>query len=739
MADDPSAAVPVADPAAQPGTIQAVGKLGTYVFPAGTSAAAIDAAIDAHEAQAGSAPASAPPAAAAPTGAAVPVQQTPGYQQVKQQFIDDETKTSGGNRAPAASALQYLNGATFGFAPELEGGLSAARQGLINMVNPDGQPTVAQAYQGTKDATRELANEKINPYAAFALNMAGGSGIGGAAGEAIGAVPTLAGKIAASVGLGAGAGAAYGAGNSPDDRTAGALTGALYGGGAGIVLPVAAIGARGAGNLVGNIADKAGLSGSALGNFLGVATPEQKATGLFAQALQREPGSLSASDILSNLSVNPDKPMVLADSGAVGGPIARLTRGVLDVPGAGGATGAQYLADRDLGTPVNGPYDMFRQGGAADRIIGDAQSAFGQGSAPATIDQLIAKGDADSVPLYDAFRAENPVPAEKIAPFMSSPTFRSALSRATTTALDRGENPMADLIDYNEAGDPISVKGGAFPPQTLDQIKQGIDDTWLAAKATGDRGATSTANNLRSRFLGFMDEQYPNTYPQARAAFAGPAVSRDAIQQGMDVFNTAPEDVASALSSLNPEDQNNFRLGVQQAIVNKVKNTQDGANEVAKIFGNPAKRGALAAAFSSPDALNQFSQNLGIENRMAATKNLTAGSRTTPSTADQAELVGGLADAAAHTAAGSYLGAATRIGGMVLGSLRQGSSEKTNAALARVLFNPDLSANTSVLRNISPAGRYLGGAPAQAAPLASRPSSLVPGALQYLMPQGQTQ
>lgn len=441
-------------------------------------------------------------------------------------------------------------------------------------------------------------------------------------------------------------------------------------------------------------------------NAFGAYDPSERVDQIITRKLAESPEAVQPSDILKTMRENPDKPLTIAD---LGGPsVQRIARASLDIPSKGSADATQFLQERDLGKGINGEFDMMRQGGAADRIVDKIKQVLGSDDALKTLDDLVVQGDANAAPLYQKFYEQRPVPARQVQQFMTSPTFRSALNRANASLLDEGQAPLTDYIDFNEAGDPVSVTGKAFPPQTLDRIKQGIDDNWLAAKASGDRGAARTANSLRTRYLNFLDSKYPDTYPQARAAFAGPAAARDAIQQGMDVFSTAPEDVAKTIQSLPPENQDMFRLGVQKALISKVLNTNEGANEVKVLFGKPAVQKSIAAAFNDPQALNDLSQSLGLENRMFLTKGISGNSRTAPSLMDQAELTGGVESTKPFVAAGAHLLGGNPVGAALhlldptfkkfIGNIGEGTRNETASLLAQRLFERDPTQNADRLQ-----------------------------------------
>lgn len=131
---------------------------------------------------------------------------------------------------------------------------------------------------------------------------------------------------------------------------------------------------------------------------------------------------------------------------------------------------------------------------------------------------------------YDTFREEQPLGGEKLAPFMRSPSFQKAVKGAAASVLDEGNSPLTDYWDFNEAGDPISVKNAGVPTDVLDRIKRQLDDQ-VSGAAPGS-GAQRTASILRNRFVDMLDQEYPNTYPQTRETYAEASRPLDPLTSG---------------------------------------------------------------------------------------------------------------------------------------------------------------------------------------------------------------
>src|SRR3546814_10182812 len=88
-------------------------------------------------------------------------------------------------------------------------------------------------------------------------------------------------------------------------------------------------------------------------------------------------------------------------------------------------------------------------------------------------------------------------------------------------------------------------------PQTIDLVKRGFDDVLegyrdpTSGRLNLDEGGRAV-EGLRQRYLGEADRLYPDTYPQARAAFAGPASENAALSAGQQ----RSEEHTSELQSL---------------------------------------------------------------------------------------------------------------------------------------------------------------------------------------------
>jgi len=136
-------------------------------------------------------------------------------------------------------------------------------------------------------------------------------------------------------------------------------------------------------------------------------------------------------------------------------------------------------------------------------------------------------------------------------------------------------------------------------------------------------------------------------YKDARAAFAGDAALKDAIDQGRKVF-TMPEndwrEVAADFNKLTDMERNMFRAGVVDAAkiqADRITREFGTARDVTRLFDNTQTLGRLRAAFPDNQSFDTFRNQLGEEARFTEVRNrILAGSRTAPLAAEMAEQAG---------------------------------------------------------------------------------------------------
>src|SRR3546814_3016997 len=92
---------------------------------------------------------------------------------------------------------------------------------------------------------------------------------------------------------------------------------------------------------------------------------------------------------------------------------------------------------------------------------------------------------------------------------------------------------------------------------------------------------------LRQRYLGEADRLYPDTYPQARAAFAGPASENAALSAGQQMVGKHPRQVGQRMEGMTDPQLEQFRLGQRTAMGDAVPGARTSADPYQRIWGDP--------------------------------------------------------------------------------------------------------------------------------------------------------
>jgi hypothetical protein len=255
---------------------------------------------------------------------------------------------------------------------------------------------------------------------------------------------------------------------------------------------------------------------------------------------------------------------------------------------------------------------------------------------------LMKDASTKATPLYEAFRAEPSRTSPELESLLATPAGKSAIARARTIAANDRVDPNKLGFDLDEQGEVQLVKNPS--PQTLDYVKRGLDDVVEdnRDKTTG-RLVLNTAqraeNNVRHSFVSEMDKLYPDTYPAARQAFAGPAAAAAALQKGASISAKDAETVAAETANLSPSELEQYKLGVRSALSKALEGRVDGGDKVKALVGSPKKRMVLAKLFGGEANFGKFMDTLGDEGQAAATYGrVNTGSMTAANLADDGNM-----------------------------------------------------------------------------------------------------
>ncbi len=412
-----------------------------------------------------------------------------------------------------------------------------------------------------------------------------------------------------------------------------------------------------------------------------------------------EAGGPTAQDMLDLLSATPTKPLTLTDVG--GAPVKGMAERIANSPGPGQQVIEKAMTERDAQAGTRLAADV-------DAGISSAPSAF------ATSKALMDARSAAAGPAYEkAFSQQAWSP--RLQQFLDDPVLKSGLSRGMELerldALANGRqfNPSALGVDLDAQGN-VALKD-VPNMRVLDAGKRGLDAMIADERnpITGklsDRGRA--LNDVRVSYLKELDN-LNGDYAGARAAYSGPSASMDAVRNGQAIFSKKPEEIASEIGDLSPSEKEFFKLGSADAIKEQLAKTGMGGDEAKRIIGNSWKQSQIKPLFDNAADYDRFIKSVTAENTMFnTTRDLLQNSRTSRRIAEQAASSGesGLAGAIGQAVAGAATGepVVSSLGAFnaaknLYRTLAKPSPE-VDLSAARLLTNPNLTANRATLARI---------------------------------------
>lgn len=364
---------------------------------------------------------------------------------------------------------------------------------------------------------------------------------------------------------------------------------------------------------------------------------------------------------------------VMAD---LGGNVQRLGEAVASVPGRGAAMAENVLEGRAAEQP--------------GRLAGAVQKATGATSNFHDLaDALMENRAREAAPLYEKAFSNNVTIPHDLQQVLETPLMKKAVQKG----LDIQSNEAQSALLKN--GTPYNPEDFKHGPnmqvnmRTLDATKRGLDNLLEGYRdqTTGKLSLDPEGKSilgLKNDFVNKLDQINPD-YAAARAAFSGPSQSLDAMHLGRRALNNDPEVTSKVVGKLSPGDKQFFQAGLQRALLDKIDSTQEGANAVRKIFGNPAMRKKLAAGFANPQAFEQFAQTMENEGIMADTRNqVLKGSQTARRLSAQGDM-GSPGTHLLNAARGRFFDAAHGATMDAINALSKPSETRSNA-LGQVLF-----------------------------------------------------
>lgn len=522
---------------------------------------------------------------------------------------DEFNKRVGLTTASGSTSQAFMSGATLGLSDEIMGGLS----GAFGAISGRG---FGPEYNRSVQASRQNAEvfRQNNPYVGRAVEMLGSlfTGGGAASGAAASAAPYTLGQMAKQ---GAVMGGISGAGDAEGGLVNRAIGGTV-GAGIGAAAPYAIAGITRAVTPVARSA----------ANLVGLGNPEAAAERQLGRAIGD--AGMTTNDVRTAVNAAaPDAPITLADMTGRSG--VNLGATVANRPGP-----AMEMADQLV---------QARRAAAPDRVATAVDRSVGRGSGTAvadTVDGLIAQRSQAARPLYEEAFSKPAGMTERLREFIDDPIARAGLARGLE--VQRLENlarapgtrvPVVDqAIQFAEDGTPKIVSVPNM--RTLDSIKRGLDDMLEVYRQPSGRLVLDqrgrAIEQVRKAYVSELSQRNP-AYNAARAAWAGPSESMDAIAMGRKIVTADRDVVARQLADMSPSEREFFRVGIARALTDRTTDPARVNTFVRRMVEDRSLAGKLQAAFDSPAEYQQFVNSLRTEMTMGATNQAIsprAGSQT---------------------------------------------------------------------------------------------------------------
>lgn len=374
---------------------------------------------------------------------------------------------------------------------------------------------------------------------------------------------------------------------------------------------------------------------------------------------------------------------------ASGKPIAPVDVAPQSVRDAGTAAARMPGSGRDRAME----FIEGRQQAMGERLADDMERALGKppGSFVQTADEIAAARSKEAKPYYDkAFDGNKPVNSPKVVELTNRPSGKEAINKGLKMAQDEGI-PLEELVVRDANGNVIG-----YTMKAMHYGKMALDDMIDSAVRSGNNQAARNLTTLKNQWLDEMDRISPD-YAQGRKIFAGHSANSRALEAGRKAVNSHPDQIKKEMAGMSQSEQEFYRQGYSQRVVEAIENAPDKGNMVNKIFGTSAKRERMRAVLGD-EKYNELAQRYGLESKMYQTYyDVRGNSATAQRTAAQNDLNDGIATLSPEAAVG--LGQAVKQGSIMpllnaLGWQRftaalNAIGERTRGEIVKLLFSTD--------------------------------------------------
>jgi hypothetical protein len=490
---------------------------------------------------------------------------------------------------------------SFGLADEAAAGI----QSMLGAIDPFA-PADSYGSNLRRERAFQTQRDAMDPAASTTGRVLGGLASAGTLSAAkapfMAALPAEA-SLLAKTAQSAKAGALYsgiyglGSGEGVQDRLEEGGTGALTGAAIGAAIPgvTAAIGA---------------VTRPVRDAIKGYFRPEQFANQKIAERLAND--STTTSRAANEMGKTPG--MALAD--VAGDSTRNLLRTAANVPGK-----AQSQIRAKL---------TIRQMQQGDRILSAVRKTLADPDGYLTAkDEIADTAKTLAKPLYEQ-AYKTPVPfTETLEGILETPAGKKALAQAEALAANE-QQPFRQFF-INMVDDTTGIVRRVPDARGWDYIKRGFDDVIQAEKA----GTFGQSNNqariitdLKNRMLREIDEANP-AYKEARKIWSSQAGMDDALESGRLSLKQSPEATRRALGDLSEAEKQMFRVGMADAIRDRIGSANFTHNALLKFFSSRDQLANLKAAFATDEQFSAFRKAMFAEAQKRVTYNTVTGNSTT--------------------------------------------------------------------------------------------------------------
>ncbi len=156
------------------------------------------------------------------------------------------------------------------------------------------------------------------------------------------------------------------------------------------------------------------------------------------------------------------------------------------------------------------------------------------------------------------------------------------------------------LLEGKKVDPNVFTKEGTLPTlEGWQTIKEGLDDKIDALYRQGDSKKANKYREIRSKLLNELDTQNP-IYKKARNIYAGAKQIEDVIDESKNFLNKSSDEFIEEIAKYNPAEMEAVKVGVVQAIKDKVEKGQ-WTHDAVKVFRRQDIEKKMRALFANKE------------------------------------------------------------------------------------------------------------------------------------------